>query len=38
MRVSDRIAVMYAGRFVAILDAKAATVEQIGLLMAGGPL
>ena len=31
MRMSDRIAVMYAGRFVAILDAKATTVEQIGL-------
>lgn len=38
MRMSDRIAVIYAGRFVAILDAKAATVEQIGLLMAGGTL
>ncbi|MBW4694452.1 MAG: ABC transporter ATP-binding protein [Lyngbya sp. HA4199-MV5] len=35
MAMSDRIAVIYEGQFLAILDAEAATVEQIGLLMAG---
>jgi general nucleoside transport system ATP-binding protein len=35
MSLSDRIAVMYKGRILAILDAKTATREQIGLLMAG---
>jgi len=37
MSLSDRIAVMYAGRIVAILDTREATPdrEQIGLLMAG---
>ncbi|MDZ8055709.1 MAG: ABC transporter ATP-binding protein [Aulosira sp. ZfuVER01] len=36
MAMSDRIAVIYRGEFVAILDAATATVEEIGLLMAGG--
>ena len=36
MAMSDRIAVLYEGRFVAVLDAATATVEQLGLLMAGG--
>ncbi|UBF24734.1 ABC transporter ATP-binding protein [Kovacikia minuta CCNUW1] len=36
MAMSDRIAVMYEGRFVDILNASTATVEQIGLLMTGG--
>ncbi|MCF4966448.1 ABC transporter ATP-binding protein [Nostoc sp. CMAA1605] len=36
MAMSDRIAVMYKGEFVAILDAETATVEEIGLLMGGG--
>lgn len=36
MAMSDRIAVMYRGEFVAILDAQTATVEEIGLLMGGG--
>ncbi|MEJ1935006.1 ABC transporter ATP-binding protein, partial [Nostoc sp. NIES-2111] len=36
MAMSDRIAVIYRGEFVAILDAQTATVEEIGLLMAGG--
>lgn len=36
MAISDRIAVMYEGTFVDILDANTATVEQIGYLMAGG--
>jgi ABC-type uncharacterized transport system ATPase subunit len=35
MAMSDRIAVMYKGEFVDILDAETATVEEIGLLMAG---
>ncbi|MBF2026138.1 MAG: ABC transporter ATP-binding protein [Oscillatoriales cyanobacterium C42_A2020_001] len=36
MTMSDRIAVMFAGRIVEMLDAKTATVEHIGYLMAGG--
>lgn len=36
MAMSDRIAVIYRGEFVAILDAQMATIEEIGLLMAGG--
>jgi len=35
MELSDRIAVMYRGKIVAVLDAEAATKEQVGLLMAG---
>ena len=35
MSLSDRIAVMYRGRIVAIVDERAATREQIGLWMAG---
>ncbi|MFB2833932.1 ABC transporter ATP-binding protein [Floridanema evergladense] len=36
MAMSDRIAVIYEGKFVDILDATNATVEQIGYLMTGG--
>ncbi|MEJ6486484.1 ABC transporter ATP-binding protein [Nostoc punctiforme UO1] len=36
MAMSDRIAVIYRGEFVAILDAQTVKVEEIGLLMAGG--
>ncbi|MEA5626915.1 ABC transporter ATP-binding protein [Nostoc sp. UHCC 0251] len=36
MAMSDRIAVIYRGEFVAILDAATAKVEEVGLLMAGG--
>ncbi|MEM6403439.1 MAG: ATP-binding cassette domain-containing protein, partial [Cyanobacteria bacterium P01_D01_bin.116] len=36
MAISDRIAIMYRGEFVDVLDAKTATVEKIGLLMGGG--
>ncbi|QSJ17434.1 ABC transporter ATP-binding protein [Nostoc sp. UHCC 0702] len=36
MAMSDRIAVIYRGEFVAILDAQTATVEEIGLLMGQG--
>jgi simple sugar transport system ATP-binding protein len=35
MELSDRIAVMYRGKIVDILDAEGATKEQVGLLMAG---
>ena len=34
--MSDKIAVMYEGRFVGLLDAAIATVEEISFLMAGG--
>ncbi|MBW4642821.1 MAG: ABC transporter ATP-binding protein [Goleter apudmare HA4340-LM2] len=36
MAMSDRIAVIYKGEFVAILDEQTATIEEIGLLMGGG--
>ncbi|MGB7442969.1 MAG: ABC transporter ATP-binding protein [Coleofasciculaceae cyanobacterium] len=36
MAISDRIAVIYEGQFIDILDADAATIEQIGYLMTGG--
>jgi general nucleoside transport system ATP-binding protein len=36
MAMSDRIAVMYRGEFADILAREKATVEAIGLLMAGG--
>lgn len=35
MSLSDRIAVMYEGEVVAVLDAKEATRAELGLLMAG---
>ncbi|GAB6087822.1 ABC transporter ATP-binding protein [Alkaliphilus crotonatoxidans] len=35
MSLSDRIAVIYEGEIVAILDARDATEEKLGLLMAG---
>jgi simple sugar transport system ATP-binding protein len=35
MRLSDRIVVIYKGRVMDILDRDVATVEKIGLLMAG---
>ncbi|NJL06167.1 MAG: ABC transporter ATP-binding protein [Chloroflexaceae bacterium] len=36
LALSDRIAVMYHGKIIAVLEAGTATREQIGLLMAGG--
>ena len=36
MAMSDRIAIIYEGKFVDILDAETATVEQVGLLMTSG--
>ncbi|RRD41019.1 ABC transporter ATP-binding protein [Leptotrichia sp. OH3620_COT-345] len=38
MALSDRIAVMYSGRIVGMLDRKDATMEKLGILMAGGKL
>ncbi len=35
MSLSDRIAVMFSGKILAILDAEEATRERLGLLMAG---
>jgi simple sugar transport system ATP-binding protein len=35
MSLSDRIAVMYHGKIVAMMDASEATREELGLLMAG---
>lgn len=35
MSLSDRIAVIYEGKIVKVLDAKAATENELGLLMAG---
>jgi simple sugar transport system ATP-binding protein len=35
MSLSDRIAVMFAGKLIAIIPAEEATREQLGLLMAG---
>ncbi len=36
MALSDRLAVIYAGEFVDIVEAATATVETVGLWMAGG--
>ena len=36
--LSDRIAVMYEGRIIGIVERGQATVEQIGLMMAGIPM
>jgi len=36
MNVSDRIAVIYEGKIVGIVDAKEAEIEKLGLMMAGG--
>lgn len=38
MSLSDRIAVMYEGEIVEIVDADEATEEKLGILMAGGSL
>jgi simple sugar transport system ATP-binding protein len=36
LALADRIAVMYEGAVVGERDAETATVEELGLLMAGG--
>ncbi|MGO5064854.1 ABC transporter ATP-binding protein [Clostridium sporogenes] len=38
LSLSDRIAVMYDGKIVKILDRKDATEQKLGILMAGGTL
>jgi general nucleoside transport system ATP-binding protein len=38
MTISDRLMVMYGGQVMATLDARTATLEQIGLLMTGDNL
>jgi len=38
MNLSDRIAVMYEGQIIGIMDRKDATEEKIGILMTGGKL
>jgi general nucleoside transport system ATP-binding protein len=38
MALGDRIAVMYRGRFIGIVDRSEADRERIGLMMAGTPL
>ncbi|QCX34651.1 ABC transporter ATP-binding protein [Caloramator sp. E03] len=38
MALSDRIAVIYDGKIVGVLDAKEATENDLGILMAGGTL
>ena len=35
MNLSDRIAVMFEGRIIGVVDGATATVEEIGLMMAG---
>jgi general nucleoside transport system ATP-binding protein len=36
LEISDRIAVMYRGKIVAVVDGRTANKEEIGLLMATG--
>jgi general nucleoside transport system ATP-binding protein len=38
LALSDRIAVMFAGEIMGVLEAKSATVEALGLMMAGQSL
>lgn len=38
MSLSDRIAVMFEGKIVGIVDQKEANIEEIGLMMSGIPL
>jgi len=35
MTMSDRILVLFEGRVMGVIDAKAAQIERIGLMMAG---
>jgi len=34
--ISDRIAVIYEGKIVGVVDGRTATAEQLGLMIAGG--
>jgi simple sugar transport system ATP-binding protein len=38
LNLSDRLAVLYEGRVMGILDREEATVERLGLMMAGVPM
>jgi ABC-type uncharacterized transport system ATPase subunit len=38
LNLADRIAVMYEGRIVGVVDPASATAEQLGMMMAGTPL
>lgn len=38
MALSDRIAVMYSGEIVGVLKREEATIEKLGILMAGGKI
>jgi len=38
MNLADRIAVLFDGRIVGIVDAARVTVEELGVMMAGAPL
>ena len=38
MNISDRIAVMYDGKVIAVVDAEQTNESELGLLMAGVPL
>jgi simple sugar transport system ATP-binding protein len=38
LNLSDRLAVLYEGRVMGILDREDATVERLGLMMAGVPM
>jgi ABC-type uncharacterized transport system ATPase subunit len=38
MALADRIAVIYEGRIMGVLNAHEATVEQLGLMMSGTPM
>ena len=38
LQLSDRIAVLYRGQLMGVLDAEEAQVEVLGLMMAGTPL
>ena len=37
IELSNRIAVLYGGRVVGVMDSADATYEQLGMLMAGAP-
>lgn len=38
MTLSDRVAVMYEGRIVGVVESGRASIEQLGLMMAGVPM
>ena len=38
MALSDRIGVMYSGEIIGVLNREDATIEKLGILMAGGKI